>query len=213
MPKSLFVLDGRDYFTKKNVQAVVRDTLKPHKNGQMFGSPILSDLFTRYHPYCQLHELRPLLFRKGPIVGPTWTDPDGLYMLLGQVWASLSWITCIDGTDWKKECQEFLRWRIASLMDKARKLECETCGSTDRLDVDHANPTFDLMFQQSQTPYPENMWQYYHVDRQKHFQLPDNHPMVSKFMKLHSTAVLVTLCSGCHHKVTAERRKVLKDEA
>ena len=205
MVKYLFTLDGYDYDSKEGAKVAIRNIIKLQKIGSVFGSPTLSDLFARYHPYCQLHKVRPTLFRKdSPDPESGWNSPI-LRMKLGSIWTSLSWHTAIDGTDWHTECKSFLRWKIIPIIQESKKSACEECGSITGLEVDHAAPTFSEIFEAAKSPFPGDIWAYYQIDRQWHFQLPDNHPVVKKFMALHATARLVTLCKPCHVKITKDR--------
>lgn len=204
-------LAGRRYPSKQAVTTAVQEELAVYQKGELFTSPLLTDLISKHHHRCAPLKLQPTHFRKMTL--PEYPNHPTAYELQGyfpslQQWHDVSWKKCLNPPTYLDEVYQSLRFRIAPQMKKVRSEACHKCGSRDQLDVHHATPTFATIAQEASkqfTPAEILNWAYHDWVNQARFSLPENHPVVKEFDRLHKSAALITLCRKCHVEQTQIR--------
>jgi 5-methylcytosine-specific restriction endonuclease McrA len=87
---------------------------------------------------------------------------------------------------------------------------CQLCGSTEQLEVDHVQPTFNeiyLMARANFLPEEVDSWAYHDWLNNARFSLPEEHPVVWLFDRIHSNSKVQTLCTRCHTWKTRQERR------
>ena len=203
-------LAGMTFPSKAAVTRAVREELTHHARWDEFTSPLLADLLTNYHHALPRLGLVPLKFRKTP---PLESNRESDYnfeayfkdpRLTG--WHGVSWVRCLKPPTYFDEVREFLRRIIAPIMATHRHPSCDRCGSTQNLEVDHAQPTFQEMFLAATTAFTAEeiaSWAYHDWIGEERFRLPSDHPVTKGFLLLHDVAAFQTLCRQCHAKKTS----------
>lgn len=209
--KYRYELAGQIYQTKKSVKDAVRALVDRMPFGHEFESPLLSDLIGKYHHQCPKLGIRPTMFRRDRHEEhPSGQDFKAYFpqAVNGAVvgWHGVSWTKCLDPPSYEDEVRGFLRRVAKPEMDAARKDACEECHRTGSgpLQVDHANPTFEEMYQKVRgqlTAREIENWAYYDWISHERFSLPEDHPVSLEFRRLHAKARLRTLCKACHNRL------------
>lgn len=208
MTPRLVSLAGVVFKTKKELREHIRSLLARRVMWEEFESDLLSELIAKYHHYCGAVGLRPERFRKVPLpeipsVGPY--EFQGFFPKIG--WHGVSWTKCLRAPTYIDEVTMSLRRRVKSVVDGARGGRCARCGSTERLDVHHAGPTFDEMAKAASallTKEEVEERRYWTWEKEERFNLPEGHPTLRLFDELHAKSLLVTLCKACHRQETRD---------
>ena len=203
-------LAGDRYTTKVSVRRAVRRVMEAHPLDREFESQLLSDLIARYHHRCPLLGLRPIRFRKVTLPQyPTGYELQGYFpqVVDGEVvgWHDVSWTKCLNPPTYDDEVRQFLRRRIQPEIRATLGDQCEECGSTSDLEVDHEEPAFDEMYQRARLFFTQgevDNWAYHDWLRNDRFELPQGHPVLVAFEAEHRRARLRTLCRSCHRRGT-----------
>jgi hypothetical protein len=201
------VISGESFSSKASLRRAIQDEIDPLPFGQIFRSDLISNLAHDRHPYCFLKDLRPTHFRKFyPQAGRSGYHFQAYFPDLG--WRGLSWHKCLDPPTFHDEARGFLRWNLIPLLQEARGNACEQCGSRSQLEVHHADPTFQAMYDEASryfSPEEIDTWAFYNWDSIPAFRLPPDHPVFRSFMEMHLTARLEILCKDCHLAATSPR--------
>ncbi len=119
--------------------------------------------------------------------------------------ADVSWTKCLAPPTYDDEVRQFLRRKIQPQMRAALGDRCERCGSSEDLEVNHLDPTFDEIYQQARhhfTQFEIDSWAYHDWWANARFALPDGHPVLVAFEELHSRVRLEAVCRLCHRQTT-----------
>ncbi len=193
--------------SEKTAWQAIQTELSGYSFNVVFESPILSNLVFERHHACSRLQLRPMSFRKAKLPefgGLEHYELQGHFSEIG--WHDVSWVKCLNPPCYLDEVRQHLRARIQPLIQEYRGLSCEMCGSNDRLEVDHESPPFKAIAKSATGLFTEDeieQWAYHDWVNNRRFTLPDNHPVVVRFLELHSTATLRTLCQPCHSRYGA----------
>lgn len=123
-------------------------------------------------------------------------------------WHDVSWTKCLKPPTYDDEVKQFLRRRIQPQMRAALRDRCERCGSSEDLEVNHLDPTFDEIYQQVRHHFTQSeidSWAYHDGWANARFALPERHRVLVAFEELHRGVRLETLCRRCHRQTTTRR--------
>lgn len=195
--------------SKTALQKAIQAEVAQYDIAEAFRSNLISDLMVARHPYCSQNHLRPSAFRKFYAQwGRSGYHFQGFFKRIG--WKSLAWHKCIDQPTYHDEARKFLRWNLIPILHEARKSCCDRCNARGNLEVNHANPTFQEMYDQVSHLFTDeeiDTWAFYNWDNVPGFRIPPHHPVFKAFMALHENAILETLCKPCHRIATNHRSK------
>lgn len=191
----------RDYPTKKAVTDAIQTIINAQPFKIPFESILLSDLIAERHYFCSIKQLRPLRFRKLPGYGAY--QFEGEFAEIG--WHSVSWTKCLKPrqTAWDK-IKQAMRDRAEPVKAEYRKTHpmCEQCGSP-AMETHHSQPSFNELAEIVRKQFSDAdissclaEWNWFERDN---FALPESHSITMMFDRLHSTAVLQSLCRECHN--------------
>ena len=199
----------RDFTTKKAITDAIRNVVDPSPFDYEFESELISDLIAERHWYCKHHHARPTKFKKtsgwnGGYVFWGWFDPTG--------WHKVSWTKCVtpDGIDdvLKQALRTAIRPIIANY--KSSHSVCERCQVRATEEVDHANPTFEEMYQRAVANMgdkeKEQIMASLDWHQESEFLLPENHPVVVSVLRAHEGARLQAVCTACHQENARDRK-------
>jgi hypothetical protein len=208
-----YYLAGRFFDSKAAVTRAVRTELLQYNWWDQFTSPLLADLLSHYHHALPRLGLVPLKFRKTPPLESNRLEDYNFEAYFDDPriggWHGVSWVKCLRPSTYFDEVREFLRRTIAPAMASQRGLRCESCGSNQNLEVDHASPAFQEIFLEAVKQFTMaeiDGWAYHDWIGEERFKLPRDHPVTQSFLTLHAGAVLQTLCRTCHIQKTNGRQ-------
>lgn len=204
-------LAGAIYTSKRSLVTAVQKELSQYKIGEEFTSPLLSDLVSKHHLHCSRLGYKPVQFRKIPLPeypSSSTYELQGYFVAIG--WHDVSWRKCIYHPTYHDEVKQFLREHVHQSLQSQKKAKCERCGSTKQLEVDHMEPTFNEIYIMARANFlPEEVasWAYHDWLNNTRFSLPEEHPVVQLFDRIHSNSRIQTLCTRCHIWKTRQERR------